>query len=90
MGPVSFVDWCLCPLVGESCRESGSGAPDRVRKSAGPHRALAGVEQVGALRRPDEVAALRGKAADEVTPAGVLRSYRERKRESDLYAAETR
>ena len=37
-----------------------------------------------ALKRPDEVAALRGKPADEVTPAGVLRAYRERRREAEL------
>jgi hypothetical protein len=36
------------------------------------------------------VAALRGKQPDEVTPAGVLRSYRERKRQSELYAVEGR
>jgi hypothetical protein len=36
------------------------------------------------------VAALRGKQADEVTPAGVLRAYRERKRETDLFAGEAR
>ena len=51
------------------------------------HATIAGLKQ---LRRPDEVAALRGKAADEVTPGGVLRAYRERKRETDLYAAEAR
>ena len=43
-----------------------------------------------ALRRPDDVAALRGKAADEVTPSGVLRAYRERRRDGDLYASEVR
>ena len=38
----------------------------------------------------DEVAALRGKSSDEVTPGGTLRAYRERKRETDLFAAEGR
>ena len=51
------------------------------------HATIAGLKQ---LRRPDEVAALRGKSADEVTPGGVLRAYRERKRETDLFAAEVR
>jgi len=51
------------------------------------HATIAGLKQ---LRRPDDVAALRGKSADEVTPGGVLRAYRERKRETDLYAAEAR
>jgi hypothetical protein len=36
------------------------------------------------------VAALRGKAADEVTPGGVLRAYRERRRETDLFTTEVR
>ena len=48
------------------------------------HATIAGLQ---ALRRPDEVAALRGKAADEVVPAGVLRAYRERRRDGDLYSA---
>ena len=69
-----------------------AGIRDILAKSLGSsnginvaHATIAGLK---ALRRPDEVAALRGKAADEVTPGGVLRSYRERKRETDLYAAE--
>ena len=47
------------------------------------HATVAGLK---ALLRPDVVAALRGKQADEVAPAGVLRAYRERKRETELYA----
>ena len=69
-----------------------AGIRDILAKSLGSsnginvaHATIAGLK---ALRRPDEVAALRGKAADEVTPGGVLRAYRERKRETDLYAAE--
>ncbi|MBO0893282.1 MAG: 30S ribosomal protein S5, partial [Acidimicrobiales bacterium] len=42
------------------------------------HATVAGLK---ALRRPDEIARLRGKAPDEVTPAGVWRSYQERDRE---------
>jgi small subunit ribosomal protein S5 len=34
------------------------------------------------LKRPDEVAQLRGKSAAEVTPAGMLRAYQERNRPS--------
>ena len=71
-----------------------AGIRDILAKSLGSsnginvaHATIAGLK---ALRRPDEVAALRGKQADEVTPGGVLRAYRERKRETDLYATETR
>src|ERR1700735_548470 len=71
-----------------------AGIRDILAKSLGSsnginvaHATIAGLKQ---LRRPDDVAALRGKSADEVTPGGVLRAYRERKRETDLFAAETR
>ena len=60
-----------------------AGIRDILAKSLGSsnginvaHATIAGFK---ALRRPDEVAALRGKQADEVTPGGVLRAYRERK-----------
>jgi small subunit ribosomal protein S5 len=46
------------------------------------HATIAGLK---ALRRPEEVARLRGKTPDEVTPAGVLRAYRERQRAADLF-----
>jgi small subunit ribosomal protein S5 len=69
-----------------------AGIRDILAKSLGSsnginvaHATIAGLQ---ALRHPDEVAALRGKSADEVTPAGVLRAYRERKREKDIYASE--
>ena len=39
---------------------------------------------------PVNLGALDALGADEVTPGGVLRAYRERKRETDLFAAETR
>jgi small subunit ribosomal protein S5 len=71
-----------------------AGIRDILAKSLGSsnginvaHATIAGLKS---LRRPDEVARLRGKEPDEVTPAGVLRSYRERRRESDLFAAEAR
>jgi hypothetical protein len=34
------------------------------------------------LRRPEDVAKLRGKSAEEVTTVGMLRAYRERQAES--------
>ena len=61
-----------------------AGVRDVVAKSLGTsnsinvaHATIAGLK---ALRRPDEVAALRGKSPEEVTPAGVLRAYNERRR----------
>jgi small subunit ribosomal protein S5 len=62
-----------------------AGIRDAVAKSLGSsnginvaHATVAGLK---ALRRPDEVARLRGKAPDEVTPAGLWRAYHERDRE---------
>jgi len=46
------------------------------------HATIAGLKE---LRRPEDVARLRGKQPDEVTPRGVLRAYRERQRSSDLF-----
>jgi small subunit ribosomal protein S5 len=67
-----------------------AGIRDVVGKSLGSsnginvaHATIAGLR---ALRRPDEVAALRGKQPDEVSPTGVLRAYRERRRETELYS----
>ena len=61
-----------------------AGIHDVVAKSLGTsnainvaHATLAGLK---ALRRPDEVARLRGKTPEEVTPSGVLRAYEERRR----------
>src|SRR6202171_527701 len=39
------------------------------------HATIAGLKS---LRRPDEIARLRGKSAEEVAPAAMLRAYRER------------
>ena len=67
-----------------------AGIRDIVGKSLGSsnginvaHATIAGLR---ALKRPEELAALRDKVADEVTPTGVLRAYRERRRESELYS----
>jgi small subunit ribosomal protein S5 len=71
-----------------------AGIRDVIAKSLGSSNAInvahATIAGLRALRRPDDVAELRGKAADEVTPSGVLRAYRERRREGDLFAGEAR
>jgi small subunit ribosomal protein S5 len=61
-----------------------AGIHDVVAKSLGTSNAInvahATIAGLKSLRRPDEIARLRGKAPDEVTPAGVLRAYDERRR----------
>ena len=61
-----------------------AGVHDIVAKSLGTANSInvayATVAGLKALRRPDEVARLRGKTPEEVTPAGVLRAYNERRR----------
>jgi len=61
-----------------------AGIHDILAKSLGSsnginvaHATIAGLK---ALKRPDEVARIRGKSPEEVTPAGVLNAYRERQR----------
>jgi small subunit ribosomal protein S5 len=46
------------------------------------HATIAGLK---GLKRPEDIARLRGKPADEVIPRGILRAYRERQRASDLF-----
>ena len=50
------------------------------------HATLAGLV---ALKRPEEVARLRGKSPDEIAPKGMLRAYRERQRAADVFREET-
>jgi small subunit ribosomal protein S5 len=61
-----------------------AGIRDVVAKSLGTSNAInvahATIDGLSQLRRPDEVARLRGKTAEEVTPTGVLRAYEERRR----------
>jgi len=66
-----------------------AGIRDILAKSLGSsnginvaHATIAGLK---GLKRPDEIAALRGKPVDEVVPAAMLRAYRERRREADLF-----
>jgi small subunit ribosomal protein S5 len=66
-----------------------AGIRDILAKSLGSsnginvaHATIAGLK---GLKRPDEIAALRGKPVDEVVPAALRRAYRERRRENDLF-----
>jgi small subunit ribosomal protein S5 len=71
-----------------------AGIRDILAKSLGSSNGInvahATIEGLRSLRRPDEVARLRGKSPEEVTPAGVLRAYNERRRESEIYSVEVR
>jgi small subunit ribosomal protein S5 len=66
-----------------------AGIRDILAKSLGSsnginvaHATIAGLKD---LKRPDRVAALRGKQAEEVAPSALLRAYRERRRADDLF-----
>ncbi len=67
-----------------------AGIRDILAKSLGSsnainvaHATIAGLRD---LRRPDVVARLRDLDADEIVPWRVLRAYRERRREIDMYS----
>jgi small subunit ribosomal protein S5 len=61
-----------------------AGVHDILAKSLGSSNGInvahATIDGLRSLRRPDEVAKLRGKSPEEVTPKGVLDSYNERQR----------
>lgn len=66
-----------------------AGIRDILAKSLGSsnginvaHATIAGLKD---LKRPDEIAALRGKPVDDVVPAAMLRAYRERRRAADVF-----
>jgi small subunit ribosomal protein S5 len=62
-----------------------AGIHDILAKSLGSTNAInvahATIAGLKGLKRPDEVARLRGKSPEEVTPAGVLRAYEQTERE---------
>jgi small subunit ribosomal protein S5 len=62
-----------------------AGIHDILAKSIGSTNAInvahATIAGLKGLKRPDEVARLRGKSPEEVTPAGVLRAYEQTERE---------
>jgi len=59
-----------------------AGVHDVLAKSLGSSNAInvsrATIAGLRGLRRPDDVAKMRGKSAEEVSTAGMLRAYRER------------
>ena len=63
-----------------------AGVHDVLAKSLGSSNTInvsrACINGLRSLRRPDDVAKLRGKSAEEVTTVGMLRAYRERQAES--------
>ena len=61
-----------------------AGIQDVLTKSLGSANAInvarATIQGLKSLRRPDEVAALRGKSPEEITPPGMLSAYKEANR----------
>ncbi len=61
-----------------------AGIRDILAKSLGSSNGInvahATISGLKALKRPDEVAKLRGKSAEEITPKGMLNAYNERER----------
>ncbi len=67
-----------------------AGVHDCLAKSLGSSNGInvaqATIQGLKSLRSPDQIAAARGLSAEEVTPVGVLRAYRESQRLSKLAA----
>ena len=67
-----------------------AGVHDVLAKSLGSSNGInvaqATIQGLKTLRSPDQVASLRGKTPEEVTPAGVLRAYKESQRLAKLGA----
>ncbi len=67
-----------------------AGVHDVLAKSLGSSNGInvaqATIQGLKTLRSPDQVAALRGKTPEQVTPAGVLRAYKESQRLAKLGA----
>jgi small subunit ribosomal protein S5 len=73
-------------IAGGACRAilEEAGVHDVLAKSLGSSNhinvARATMDGLRKLKRPDDIARIRGKSPEEVTPAGLLRAYRERQR----------
>ncbi len=67
-----------------------AGIHDILSKSLGSSNGInvahATIQGLKSLRRPDEIARLRGKSPEEVTPKGVLNAYNERRRSAKIDA----
>jgi small subunit ribosomal protein S5 len=71
-----------------------AGVTDVLCKSLGSSNyinvAKATLDGLASLRRPDEIAALRGLPVEEIIPAGLLRAYRESERGPEPEPTEVR
>ena len=86
-----YGDTCASPAAGTETEnydhdtvveDYGIGSSNGINVA---HATIAGLKS---LRKPEELAELRGKAMDQVVPSGTLRAYRERQREQDLFKTE--